>query len=238
MTTRRDFLRGGATAAAGLVFCGCGLLHRANAQQPARQTLPVKVAGKTVKTIDVHFPLSFPRGRRAARRRCRQAATAAGQWRVGSLHRDREAARRDGLAGRRHGGALDQPVLVRPRSRSRRENRQDPEREARRALRLEAGPVRGLRFAHAAGARSCGAGTRNRREEAGIEGRGDRRRRQWRGVLRSEIQSGLGQGGRARRSPVHPSAGRRRAQQAAGRQWLARQHHWESFGARRSRCRI
>jgi predicted TIM-barrel fold metal-dependent hydrolase len=59
MTTRRDFLRGGATAAAGLVFCGCGLLHRANAQQPARQTLPVKVAGKSVKTIDVHSHCHF-----------------------------------------------------------------------------------------------------------------------------------------------------------------------------------
>jgi aminocarboxymuconate-semialdehyde decarboxylase len=57
MTTRRDFLRGGATAAAGLVFCGCGLLHHANAQ--ARQTLPVKVAGKTVKTIDVHCHCHF-----------------------------------------------------------------------------------------------------------------------------------------------------------------------------------
>src|SRR5215467_2991287 len=57
MTTRRDFLRGSATAAAGLVFCGCGLLHRANAQ--ARQTLPVKVAGKTVKTIDVHCHCHF-----------------------------------------------------------------------------------------------------------------------------------------------------------------------------------
>jgi predicted TIM-barrel fold metal-dependent hydrolase len=54
VTTRRDFLRGGATAAAGLVFCSCGLPHRADAQQPARQTLPVTVAGKRIKTIDVH----------------------------------------------------------------------------------------------------------------------------------------------------------------------------------------
>ena len=59
MTTRRDFLRGSATAAAGVVFCGCGLLHRANAQTPARQTLPVKVAGKTIKTIDVHSHCHF-----------------------------------------------------------------------------------------------------------------------------------------------------------------------------------
>jgi predicted TIM-barrel fold metal-dependent hydrolase len=57
VTTRRDFLRGG--AAAGLVFCSCGLLQRAHAQQPARQTLPVTVAGKRVKTIDVHAHCHF-----------------------------------------------------------------------------------------------------------------------------------------------------------------------------------
>jgi len=59
MTTRRDFLRGGAAAATGIVFCGCGLLHRAHAQQPARQTLPVTVAGKRIKTIDVHSHCHF-----------------------------------------------------------------------------------------------------------------------------------------------------------------------------------
>jgi len=58
MTTRRDFLRGGAAAATGIVFCGCGLLHRAHAQ-PARQTLPVTVAGKRIKTIDVHSHCHF-----------------------------------------------------------------------------------------------------------------------------------------------------------------------------------
>ena len=44
MTTRRDFLKAGTAAVAtGIVFCGCGLLHSAHAQQPARQTLPVMV---------------------------------------------------------------------------------------------------------------------------------------------------------------------------------------------------
>src|SRR6266700_6186747 len=59
MTTRRDLLRGGAAAATGIVFCGCGLLHRAHAQQPARQTLPVTVGGKRIKTIDVHSHCHF-----------------------------------------------------------------------------------------------------------------------------------------------------------------------------------
>jgi predicted TIM-barrel fold metal-dependent hydrolase len=59
MTTRRDFLRGGAAAATGIMFCGCGLMHRAHAQQPARQTLPVTVGGKRIKTIDVHSHCHF-----------------------------------------------------------------------------------------------------------------------------------------------------------------------------------
>jgi predicted TIM-barrel fold metal-dependent hydrolase len=59
MTTRRHFLKTSA-AATGIVFCGCGLMHRANAQQPQRQKLPVMVGGKKVKTIDVHSHCQFP----------------------------------------------------------------------------------------------------------------------------------------------------------------------------------
>ena len=60
MTTRRDFLKGGAAAAAtGIVFCSCGLLKTAHAQQPARQTLPVSVGGKRIKTIDIHCHCHF-----------------------------------------------------------------------------------------------------------------------------------------------------------------------------------
>jgi len=58
MTTRRDFLKGGA-AATGIVFCSCGLLKSAHGQQPARQKLPVMVGGKRVKTIDVHAHCQF-----------------------------------------------------------------------------------------------------------------------------------------------------------------------------------
>jgi predicted TIM-barrel fold metal-dependent hydrolase len=60
MTTRRHFLKSGSAAAAsGIVFCGCGLLHGAHAQQTARQKLPVMVGGKQVKTIDVHAHCQF-----------------------------------------------------------------------------------------------------------------------------------------------------------------------------------
>jgi predicted TIM-barrel fold metal-dependent hydrolase len=56
MTTRRDFLKTG--AAAGVVFCSCGLLKGAHAQA-ARQKLPVMVDGKRIKTIDVHSHCHF-----------------------------------------------------------------------------------------------------------------------------------------------------------------------------------
>jgi hypothetical protein len=59
MTTRRHFLKAGASAAASIVFCGCGFLHGAHAQQPVRQILPVMGGGKRVKTIDVHAHCQF-----------------------------------------------------------------------------------------------------------------------------------------------------------------------------------
>src|ERR1700744_4983147 len=60
MTTRRDFLKTGVGAAAGIVFCSCGLQQTAQAQgQPTRKTLPVNVNGKKIKTIDVHSHCHF-----------------------------------------------------------------------------------------------------------------------------------------------------------------------------------
>ena len=60
MTTRRDFLKAGTAAVTtGIVFCSCGLLQSAHAQQPVRQKLPVSVGGKRVKTIDVHAHCHF-----------------------------------------------------------------------------------------------------------------------------------------------------------------------------------
>jgi predicted TIM-barrel fold metal-dependent hydrolase len=60
MTTRRDFLKSGATAATGILFCSCGMLRSAHAQTPVRQKLPVSVAGKRIKTIDVHAHCVIP----------------------------------------------------------------------------------------------------------------------------------------------------------------------------------
>jgi predicted TIM-barrel fold metal-dependent hydrolase len=60
MTTRRQFLKTGTAAATmGAVFCGCGMLQSAHGQQPVRQTLPVMVGGKRIKSIDVHAHCHF-----------------------------------------------------------------------------------------------------------------------------------------------------------------------------------
>jgi predicted TIM-barrel fold metal-dependent hydrolase len=56
MTTRRNFIKG---AAAGIVFCSCGMLNVARAQSPARRSLPVMVNGKRVKTVDIHAHCAF-----------------------------------------------------------------------------------------------------------------------------------------------------------------------------------
>src|SRR5258708_38929419 len=58
MKTRRNFLKG-AGAAEGVVFCSCGMLDAARAQQGGGQRLPVMVNGKRIKTIDVHAHCHF-----------------------------------------------------------------------------------------------------------------------------------------------------------------------------------
>ena len=55
MATRRTFLQ----SFAGAMFCSCCLLDAARAQTPAQRRLPVTVAGKRVRTIDVHAHCLF-----------------------------------------------------------------------------------------------------------------------------------------------------------------------------------
>ena len=57
MTTRRKFLKG-AGAATGVMFCTCGMLDTARAQQAPRY-LPVMVNGRRIKTVDVHSHCLF-----------------------------------------------------------------------------------------------------------------------------------------------------------------------------------
>jgi predicted TIM-barrel fold metal-dependent hydrolase len=56
MTSRRNFLK--SAGAAGITFCGCGMLGAAHAQ-PKPPRLPVKVGGKRVLTVDTHAHCYF-----------------------------------------------------------------------------------------------------------------------------------------------------------------------------------
>ncbi len=60
MTTRRGFLRGAGSVAAGagLTFCSCGLLDAAHAQGAPRR-LPVAIKGKRIRTVDAHTHCYF-----------------------------------------------------------------------------------------------------------------------------------------------------------------------------------
>ena len=55
MTSRRELLGQAAGVMAGIAFTGCGLMHGASAQAPARRR-EVVVNGKRVKTVDVRTP--------------------------------------------------------------------------------------------------------------------------------------------------------------------------------------
>ena len=59
MNTRRDFLKASTAATTGIVFCGCGLLKSAHAQQAGARSLPININGKRVKTIDIHSHCHF-----------------------------------------------------------------------------------------------------------------------------------------------------------------------------------
>jgi aminocarboxymuconate-semialdehyde decarboxylase len=59
MTTRRQLLGRAAGMMASLGFTGCGLMHAASAQAPARRR-EVAVNGKRVKTVDIHAHCHVP----------------------------------------------------------------------------------------------------------------------------------------------------------------------------------
>ena len=61
MTTRRDFIGGMTGAMAGVAFVGCELMHTTHAHaQPAPRRREVVVNGRRVKTVDVHAHCAFP----------------------------------------------------------------------------------------------------------------------------------------------------------------------------------
>jgi aminocarboxymuconate-semialdehyde decarboxylase len=59
MTTRREVLHQAAGMMAAIAYTGCGLMHAASAQAPARRR-EVAVNGKRVKTVDIHAHCHIP----------------------------------------------------------------------------------------------------------------------------------------------------------------------------------
>ena len=195
MTSRRHLLKT-AAAAAGMVFCSCALLDAARAQQPGGRRIAAAGHGQWQARQDGRRPCPLPvsRSRKADGRRHRGLPVADEGGREAGLHHGhaRRAPQGDGRTGRRHGGAVDQPVLVSQGSRPGRRDRPGTERKARRTLRVETRPLRRFRLAGAAIPRSRRPAARNRDEKTGAARRRDRRQRRRRrnSPTRNSIRSG------------------------------------------------
>jgi aminocarboxymuconate-semialdehyde decarboxylase len=169
MHNRRNFLK------TGIVFCGCCLLDQAQAQQGPRK-LPVMVSGKRVKTIDVHSHCHFreagallgaeaqaiqvPTVVNGARKPSSRSTSGWPPWTPRQV--DMEVLSINPFWYGRDRDLAAQIVKIQ-------------NEKLAGAVRQQAGPVRRLRLAHPAGARPRGAGARDRGQEAGPQGRRDRR---------------------------------------------------------------
>ena len=60
MSSRREFIKDAAGAAAGIVFTGCSLLEAAPQSTSAPRRRQVVVSGRRVKTIDIHAHCAVP----------------------------------------------------------------------------------------------------------------------------------------------------------------------------------
>gem|GEM_PF-5270632 len=180
MTTRRNFLKG--ATATGIAFCSCGMPDAARAQQGAAPAGQGQRQARPDRRCSL--ALLFSRSHQSDGRPGRQSA-AAGQGRPGALHCHRATSQGDGRDGDRHGGAVDQSVLVRQGARYCRGDRQGTKREIGRTVRIAAGTVRGFRLADPAVSGPRGATTGDRDQEAGPAWRRDRRQRAGGGFCRS-----------------------------------------------------
>ena len=72
MSTRRDFIKKAAGAAASVVFTGCNMPGMAHAQTARKQTV---INGRRIKTIDIHAHCAI-----------REAIALTGQDQIGRAH--------------------------------------------------------------------------------------------------------------------------------------------------------
>ena len=226
MWTRRSFIKG--AGAAGVVFCSCGMLDAARAQSPAGSRLPVMVKGQRVKTIDLHAHCLF-----------REAIALLGDDGRNVIRSDVKGTSEQVIVVEERLKAMDamgidmEVLSINPfwyrRDRDtaaaivRVNNEKLAELCASKPDRFGAFASLSLQFPDLA-VKQLEDGD----EEIRPSRRGDRRQRRRRGVRRSQVPPGMGEGGGARRGAVHPSAEHAGAGQALQGQWLARQHHRQS----------
>jgi predicted TIM-barrel fold metal-dependent hydrolase len=203
MTTRRDFLKAGTAATTGIVFCSCGLLQSAHAQQPTPQKLPVMVNGKRVKTIDVHAHCVFPEAAKLLGDAGPAPLTVRGADEA-VIEIDKRFAVMDAQA-------VDMEVLsINPFwYRSERDLAAQIVKVQNEKL-AELCGSKPDRFAAFASLTLQAPDLAVQELETAVKKQGLKGAaigcRQRRGVLRSQIPSRVGQGGGTRRAPVHPSA--------------------------------
>ena len=212
MTTRREFLHTTGTLA-GLVFVGRDLLadRPAHAQVRRRE---VVVSGRRVRTVDVHAHCAVPEALalmnlKLAGPGLRTDLDMATQVLVRLQAMDEQGIDVEALSINPNWYKVDRDLAE--------ADHPDPEREARRRLRRQPRPLRGLRHGGAAVPRARRRAARGGREEVRPPRRRHRRQRGGAGDQRPEVLPLLGQGGSARRARLHPSPGRRARRRSSSR---------------------
>ena len=234
MTTRRAFLAETAGAVAGLAFVGCDLLSaRPAAAQTARRQ--VTVAGRRVKTIDVHAHAAVPEAMALMSIRSRPPGSCPG---AGDDHAARSGSPRWTRRASTSRRSASTPTGTRRSATSRRGSARSRTRSSPR-LRGQPGALRGLRHRGAPAPRSRGGPARGGREEVRPARRRHRRQRRRRGDL--AIRSSTRSGPRPRSSACWSSSTRRARAELNAKplqgQRLARQRRSATRSRPRSRSR-
>ena len=200
------------------------MLDAAHGREPARRSLPVTVRGKRIKTIDVHSHCFFHEAIALIGDEASQVVTVAvkGAKEQFIVVEERLKAM-DAMA-------IDMEVLsINPfwygKDRDLAGKIVDIQNEKLAEL-CHSKPERFAAFASLALQHPDLAVQQLEHavKEARPQGRGDRRQRRRRRFLHGEIPSGVGESGRARRGPLHPSAEHAGAGAAIQGQRLALQH--------------
>ena len=199
-TSRRELLCHAAGALTGLASIGCGLSTPAFSQAPQRRR-EVVVGGKRVRTVDLHAHCHVPEANALMGLKVQTPGLVVSPERIKAM--DEQGIDIEALSLNPIFWYKAEPDLAKP-------GRQTAKREARRNLRGAARPVRRSGVGCLATPRTRRRAARRCGQKARIARRADRRQRQRRGAVGSQIPSVLGQGRRARRGDFHPPAGYRR----------------------------